>query len=202
MVKKYYGMYRGVVVGNTSDDIEIGDNYGRCKVWVPGIFPLRFKKDKGKLLPWAEPAFPIFGNDVSVTKGSGINSIPQLDTIVWVFFEEGDHRLPRFFGVAQGGLNGWTLEHEKQHTIKTEKVSVTFDDNPSDGSKNASLTIDITNEGDEALEMNITGNVKLNITGDVTEDITGNVSKTITGKYEVESTDNMKFVAPKIDLNP
>ena len=48
-------MYRGVVVYNEDPEVR-----GRVKVYVPGVYPIQFK-DKYWLLPWAQPAMPVFG---------------------------------------------------------------------------------------------------------------------------------------------
>lgn len=48
---------------------------------------------------------------------------------------------------------------------------------------------------------NVTGNVTQDIDGDVTQTIGGNVLVNVTGTYTVNSGGNMKFTAPRIDLN-
>ena len=68
---KYYGIYRGVVLDNNDTGIEEPDTsssgknkgFGRCKIFFEGIYPDKFKEAMGKMLPWAEPIFPIFGGN-------------------------------------------------------------------------------------------------------------------------------------------
>ena len=182
-MKRYYGIYRGIIKFNSYGTGLLGQAVpdsqlrGKCKIYIPGVYPDEWE-DLASKLPWAEPAYGLFGNDATT---QGINSVPAVGTFVWIFFEEGDYRYPKYFLVCQGG-SGWVSEHVKQHTLNTEKVSIVVDDSPADGSKNAVLNITVTNPNDEAIEINVNGNVVLNITGNVTQTITGDVSETITGK--------------------
>lgn len=182
-MKNLYGIYRGIVKLNSNgENAKPSDSElkGRCKIWIPGIYPKEYENDASKL-PWAEPAYTIFGLNSS---NGGINSVPAVGTVVWIFFEEGFYLNPIYFLSCQGG-DGWSSQHVKQHTIKTENVSIIFDDSPSDGTKKASLTIDITNNNSDALEINITGKVKMNITGDVMEQVTGNVTTLANGQVSI-----------------
>ena len=87
---EYTGMYRGTVLDN-----EDPGGRGRCKVYVYGVYDEKFKEDKGKNLPWAEPSQPLFcgGNGKN-----GTFQCPDLGATVWVFFDSGDITRPVMFG--------------------------------------------------------------------------------------------------------
>ena len=131
-------IYRGIIVAN--DDA--AKNKGRVKVWVPGIYSEECKLNP-TILPWAELVEPIFGGSwTNETEGSlnsetGFCSVPHTSTTpglgaqVWLFFEQGNHMLPKVFGSSQGGI-GWLAEHPNQHVMKTDNVRVRIDENTSD----------------------------------------------------------------------
>lgn len=54
MIHNYSGIYRGTVVYNIDPDVK-----GKCKIFVHGVYPDEFL-EKWDLLPWAEPAMPIW----------------------------------------------------------------------------------------------------------------------------------------------
>lgn len=70
------GMYRGIVLKHLS--------HGKCKVWVPGVYPDDWQYlENADCLPDAEQASPIsFGTN----KGLGVFSYPNINSVVWVFF--------------------------------------------------------------------------------------------------------------------
>lgn len=75
------GFWRGVVVDN-NDPLRLG----RVKVRVYPIFEGVLDED----LPWAEPAFSL----------SGMFFIPQVNSWVWCFFEQGDYHRPVYFAYS------------------------------------------------------------------------------------------------------
>jgi uncharacterized protein involved in type VI secretion and phage assembly len=78
--QRYYGKYRGMVVNNV-DPMQIG----RVMVTVPdasGIFPTS----------WAMPCAPVAGIN------SGIFTVPQIGSGVWIEFEHGDPDYPIWVG--------------------------------------------------------------------------------------------------------
>lgn len=87
---EYSGMYRGTVLDN-----EDPDGRGRCKVYVYGVYDEKFKDEKGRKLPWAEPSQPLFcgGNGKN-----GTFQCPDLGATVWVFFDSCDISRPIMFG--------------------------------------------------------------------------------------------------------
>lgn len=77
---EYNGIYRGTVVYNIDPDTNykiIGTErhdyhgYGKCKIFVHGIYPDEFFKD-WHLLPWAEPAMAI-GGGAWTNENGGLN---------------------------------------------------------------------------------------------------------------------------------
>ena len=93
---KYSGFYRGLVLDNLDPDKQ-----GRIKV---RIYPMFAGDDiEAKHIPWAVPAMPLFGGAGS---GFGAFCIPEIDTYVWTFFEEGDVYQPIYFAEAQTASYG------------------------------------------------------------------------------------------------
>ena len=204
---KLFGMYRGIVTYNsnyvdgtakesasTTEAKTDEELKGRCKVFVYGVYPEIFLGEPAKL-PWAEPAYPIFGGNAD---GVGVNSVPKEGSHVWVFFEQGDYNKPVYSFGCQGG-DGWVADHVKQHVIKTDSVEITIDEDYENGWKSSTLTINVDSSEGEAVNIDITGNVNLTISGDVAEtingdvtrDITGNVAETIEGDVTRDITGNV-----------
>lgn len=99
---KLNGIYRGVVESNDTDP----DMAGRIKVRVFGVHsPLNTLTDDGREgipvneLPWAEPACGLIEGSIS---GLGLWSIPVQGSHVFIFFENGDPRKPRYFATVPG----------------------------------------------------------------------------------------------------
>jgi len=143
-IKQYFGNYRGTVVANVDPKVK-----GRCKIYVPGIYPEELAKIPENL-PWAEPAMDIFGgswiNENQTQTGvrtdhlnieTGVTSNPHAGKIeltgaqFWVFFEGGDPQFPIYFAACQSG-EGWISEHNNQHCINTDNVRVRIDERPED----------------------------------------------------------------------
>lgn len=89
------GMYRGIVLKHLSR--------GKCKIWVPGVYPDEWQYPENfDRLPDAEQASPIsFGTN----EGLGVFSYPNINSIVWVFFQNDDQNMPVYFAAALGGQN-------------------------------------------------------------------------------------------------
>ena len=135
MRQKHYGNYRGIVISN--EDVA---EQGRVKIYVPGIYPEKFKASP-ELLPYANPVSGMFGGGWSsgkpqpldrINQEVGVCSVPHSNGIddgaqVWVFFEAGDIQYPNYFGVAQSGP-GWFADHPNQHVVKTDNVTIVVDE--------------------------------------------------------------------------
>lgn len=87
------GFYRGIVLKHLAN--------GKCKIWIPGVYPDEWKEEKNiDLLPSAEQASPLtFG----AAHGNGIFSYPNINAVVWCFFERGDQNFPVYFASTLGG---------------------------------------------------------------------------------------------------
>lgn len=90
----YPGMFRGIVVNN--DDAEF--LRGRCKVYVPGVYPRSFRDNNGEQLPWAEPCQPLFCGGGGDNHDNGMFQCPDVGSTVFVFFDNRDITKPVMFG--------------------------------------------------------------------------------------------------------
>lgn len=214
-------IYRGVVVSN-----EDPTNKGRIKVWVPGIFAFEWKTNH-TMLPWAELVMPMFGGSWT-NENNGLNSevgfcsvphtskTPGNGAQVWLFFEQGNHMLPKVFGACQGG-EGWLTEHPNQHVIKTDNVRIRIDESPSDArstsqfdSNNKNCTdlsknmqqesmptrvdIEIENETGCALNLIVKGDLNVKVEGNVYEEITGDKHETLIGNLYRKHVGDIHYV--------
>jgi uncharacterized protein involved in type VI secretion and phage assembly len=82
--KKFYGKFRGTV----RDNVDL-DGRGRLLVEVPDVSGLA-------LTTWALPSLPIGGPQ------TGVFSIPAINSLVWVEFEQGDLDYPIWVGTFWG----------------------------------------------------------------------------------------------------
>ncbi|MGA1870559.1 MAG: phage baseplate assembly protein V [bacterium] len=80
--RRFYGKYRGFVVDN-----EDPEQLGRLKLKVPSVLGNEI------VTGWAMPCVP-YGGDVN----QGFLFIPEVDSGVWVEFEEGDLEFPIWVG--------------------------------------------------------------------------------------------------------
>jgi hypothetical protein len=90
----YDGIYRGKVVDNNDPE-----KAGKVKVEVYPMFYGITKAD----LPWAIPAYPIFEGSGS---GFGYFAVPKVGTLVYCFFEAGNHYQPVYFAEAPSKIHG------------------------------------------------------------------------------------------------
>lgn len=105
---KYYGFYRGQVVQCL--------NNGFCRIRIPNI--LEKLNDDINTLPLAEPAQAIGGgSDITL---SGTFTYPDINSIVWVFFEGGNLERPVYFATSNVSSPNWAsvLLPEKVNTNK------------------------------------------------------------------------------------
>lgn len=204
LVTIFNGTYRGIVKDNSDPEVK-----GRCKIFMPSIYPATFEKTP-TALPWAEPVMPLFGgNYMNARPGDlnaevGITTIPHVGSEVWVFFENADHNYPKYFAACQAGA-GWLSEHNNQHVIKTDNVRIRIDENTDDPNSTTKFTtynsectqdsidehtkenqptrvdIEIWKQPGASLNVKILGDVNMFISGDVYEDIRGNKHETLSG---------------------
>lgn len=95
--KSFFGFYRGTVVQQL--------NNGFCKIAIPGV--LYYTNEDGGLdiskLPPAECASEPFGG----TLRNGTYKYPDIQSVVWCFFEAGNINKPVYFASANSGLHEW-----------------------------------------------------------------------------------------------
>jgi hypothetical protein len=197
---KYYGLYRGIVLGNDSAETS---KLGRLKIEV---YPMLIGKDTALELkrtheslviegiatadlPWATPAMPLFsGSGI----GYGAFAIPKVGSHVWVFFEGGDIYQPVYFAEAISGLVGLPSErlvdYPNSIVFKTQNgVVISIDDKL--GNESISLVhptgskISIDKDGD----INIDG-VNINITS--------------SGSTNVTASGNVVVQGSEVNINP
>jgi len=131
---KYFGMMRGIVIKN--DDTEF--QRGRCKVYVPGVYPEKFKENDGELLPWCEPCQPLFCGGGGDLHKNGTFQYPDVGSTVWLFFENNDITRPVMFGqttdsegkfdnnICKVYWEGMYIEMDKTtHTITASATNIT-----------------------------------------------------------------------------
>lgn len=199
----YNGMVRGTVINN--DDTE--NNRGRCKVYIPGIYPEKFKENNGELLPWAEPCQPLFCGGGGNYHNNGTFQCPDIGSTVWLFFENNDIQRPIMFGqttdyegkfatnICKVYWEGMYVEMDKStHTITTSATNVVaIAEKELNGyCETANLTSVTTNLSATTLNVNsstinMTGNTLINgtvhITGITTidSDTIFNANETVAG---------------------
>ena len=176
----FNGFYRGVVVENNDPK-----QAGRIKVNVFGVFD-NIPVDN---IPWAIMADPFMGG----LGDNGSSFIPEIDSHVFVFFENGDHEEPVYFAGAPAIKDGepdLPLESREEgeyphnKVFKTKRGSyIEFDDtedavrikihHPSGTNR------EIDNDGN-VIET-IVGDETVNFDGDRTESIEGNSTESIEG---------------------
>lgn len=90
--KKITGFQRGIVKAHS--------DFGRCKIFWPAVMHREWNDDdKIDSLPDAEQATSLFmfGSSNSSNNGNGVFSYPEIGSIVWGFFENGDPNHPVYF---------------------------------------------------------------------------------------------------------
>jgi uncharacterized protein involved in type VI secretion and phage assembly len=113
---QFLAKYRGKVEDN-QDPLSLG----RVKVSVPSVLG-------EDLQVWAMPCVPFAGRDV------GFFMLPPRDANVWVEFEGGDLDYPIWSGCFWGRDEvPADPAEEKMKVIKTDKVTMTLNDDPNEG---------------------------------------------------------------------
>lgn len=188
----YNSNYRGIVVDNYDPK-----NLGRCKIFVPGIYPSDFA-DTPEVLPWSNPIMQPFGGSYKndgkqLNKETGVTSVPHAGAIMWVFFERGDWNYPFYWAADQSG-EGWLSETNNQHVIQTDNVTVIIDETPIPGkfgkTKSSTIKYDSYNLSGTTLSKN--GHHKENIPARV--DIKIALNSGIAVNLDLSGDVNMKVV--------
>lgn len=215
-IKYYYGTYRGVVVDNYDPKVKgrvkiyVPGVYPEQLALTPKNLPWAEPAESLFGGSWTNE------RDGDLNSETGITTIPHTSSgklkgaQVWVFFEQGNWNLPIFFAACQGG-SGWHSEHNNQHVVKTDNVRVRIDENPGSASSTCKFDsynsnnnvlstkktvsqmptrtdIEIWNEGGNAVNIIIKGNVNMKIDGDVYEEHTGDKHLTHNGNVYKKHT--------------
>lgn len=88
---KLFGFYRGIVLKHL--------DHGKCKIFIFGVYHDTWQT-KPDLIPNAEPATGIFGGNLNF---NGTFSYPNINSMVWCFFANGDQNHPVYFSSIPGG---------------------------------------------------------------------------------------------------
>jgi hypothetical protein len=106
------GFYRGLVRKKLDS--------GRLKIFIPGIYDDKYEPlEMADHLPDAEPASPIFNKS---SMQSGMFGVPDVGSIVWVFFANLDANFPVYFATTLNAVPGvgqasWNrLKKKKKYT--------------------------------------------------------------------------------------
>ena len=184
---KFYGMYRGIVHDNL-DPLQVG----RCKISVFGVYPPELEKSGN--LPWAIYADPLMGGSADV----GGFFVPEIGSLVWVFFEQGDHMQPVYFAGAPSAKD--MPDEKTDHAYEDKRGSVVYPKNKviktKSGHKiemddsNGAAQIRITHKSGTIIVMHDNGDIYEHVVGNVVRVIDGNVTETITGNFQREVTGN------------
>lgn len=195
---KLHGIYRGVIEDN-NDPLQ----NGRCKVRVFGVHSSSATETStdgiaASNLPWAEPVLGLIEGSIS---GYGLFSVPLQGSHVFVFFENGNHMKPRYFGSAPGVITALPtgtafVDPAGNYPDKTGS------DFPSEAQAKYPNNIVLKTHGGHIIEIDSTegskrlkayhssgtnteidndGNVTITNVGDHTETIAGDMTVTITG---------------------
>lgn len=162
---KAIGFFRGIVKAHSIN--------GKCKIFWPGVTPEEFQKTP-EVLPDAEQAAPLFG---SGTDKNGVFFYPDVGTVVWGFFENGDINYPVYFASTLSYSDNSEIydnlsedpvkKDNKTKKIKLEDVTITFN--------SADQSVQIVNDG-------------------------GCISIDKEGKVMLDSVNEVKICAPKITI--
>ena len=199
----FLGNYRGIVVNN-QDPMQAG----RCQIRVMSVYD----GVEDDCLPWAEYCDPFMQGQ----KGSGGFMVPDNETRVWVFFENGDHMQPVYFGGAPSVVDGpasrtqvvgdtprYGVEYTKNRVINTPGGHlVELDDTPGDTRvrvvhKSGTQTImyengDMTEYVVGNYKRIVQGNLEEYVEGDSMKNISGNETQVVQGNSEKYVTGNTK----------
>ena len=177
---QFFSVYRAKVTNNT--DTKSG---GRIQVRIYGIHSQDEQEIPNSTLPWAIPALAPMGG----TAQEGFFSIPEVDSIVWIFFDGGNHNLPIYFASAPNKSNWNTsattttvimnLGSKGIKIINSNGGEITMDEN-------GNITIqaeqlDITSDGD--MSINSGGSLEINSDGDMEITASGDFSETAGGEH-------------------
>lgn len=159
---KLIGFYRAEVLKHC--------NNGMVKLYIPGVTDEQYK-DKPDMLPFAEQASPLlFGTN----SGLGVFSYPNIGSIVWCFFANGDQNQPVYFAATLGGqqaIENWNKalcmvgshpDDAYTHYINIKNAEIKIQEP-------GSIEINTKNSGAKThLKLDAQGNIYIDCTNQVT----------------------------------
>lgn len=123
--EKLVGLYLGKVIQHCS--------HGYCKIFIPSVHQADWEQHP-ELLPVATQATSIFGGD---NNGNGLFTYPNIGSIVYVLFLNGDQNIPVYFASALGGQNAFgqyelikqqNEEISKKHLLTSGKTHIQWNE--------------------------------------------------------------------------
>lgn len=185
---KFYGFYRGQVIQHLGA--------GKCKIFIPGVYPDACLENP-KMVPDAEQASPLFGG---VNKGNGMFSYPNIDSIVWCFFENGDQNRPVYFAATLGGENPTDAMGEGFTEVR-DNVQIDDENPENDTTRNGfDSSSHMINCGDTRVMIRETGQVV--ITCETVEE--GQYAQIFideSGVVKIETTTSMEINTPSLKID-
>lgn len=172
------GIYRGKVLYNNDPN-----QYGRIKIQV---YPMFTDITDHTLLPWAVPAYPIWEGSGS---GIGYFAVPDVNTFVFVFFEQGDVYQPVYFAEAPTAGMGLptdrTVNYPNRKVLKTNSgITIFVDDTAKHIRVNHPTGTYVLIDTTGKVQVVAVDNIDLNSSQDI--NITATKTVTITGGIAVK----------------
>lgn len=189
-MNKLQGFYRGKVIKRSQS------KHGYLKIYIPGVYP-EDSQTNWQLLPDAEPAMPLFAG---CNNGNGMFSYPNIGSIVWCFFMNGDQNLPVYFAATYGGPNAGgqfaTCEQLSSddgaylHKICAGKSTVLL-------SEEGYISIEVHNINTNNEEKHVT--IKMDQSGNL--DICSNTSMSFqSNSIDIKARDKLFIQSPDIEI--
>lgn len=188
------GLYKGTVVQHLRS--------GRCKIFIPGIYPEEWGTTAINKLPPAEQISPMFAGSFG---GNGVFSYPSLGSIVACGFWNGDSNLPYYFGAIQSDDTAMSSYVDYAQIDATDKTV-------QDGTDAPMHSIVVKNS---VIKFNEAGEIKLMTKGSesdknftcISQDSHGNISIVGNGTvyikcndFKVDADNKIELVSPDVEI--
>ncbi len=169
-----FGDYRGLVLRH--------ETHGKCKIWIPGVYPEEFQNQPDKL-PSAEQVTPLFGGS---NKGNGVFSYPNVGSVVVCRFWNGDSNYPFFYGSVLGGDNG---------LAQYDEVRPCPSAGPEDDAYIHKITVD-----QSTIKIWESGHIEIETYSDKSKTDSSKIILDGQGNINIESTQTISLHAPNIKM--
>lgn len=171
------GLHLGKVVKHLND--------GKIKVYFPGINPPEFE-DMPDKLPDCYQCTPLFAG---TNKGNGMFSYPNIGTMVWAMFTNGDQNQP----VAIGAMLGGGPAAEQYAEVRTNVTPQTI-------ASGEDAFIHKINCGYSEIKMWESGRIEIATDGNLAGSTNAKILIDGKGTIVIQSTQAIRFEAPTISL--